>query len=70
MIDPRQVAFDIDGVIANTMQLFIDIAKEVYGINTVRYGSITRYDLNTCLDIGTDIISDIVQKSDRSHVVL
>ena len=62
MIDPRQVAFDIDGVIANTMQLFIDIAKEVYGINNVRYESITRYDLNTCLDIGPDIISDIVQR--------
>lgn len=62
MIDPRQVAFDIDGVIANTMQLFIDIAKAVYGIDTVRYESITRYDLNTCLDIGPDIISDIVQR--------
>jgi hypothetical protein len=62
MIDPRKVAFDIDGVIANTMQLFIDIAKDVYGIDTVRYDSITRYDLNDCLDIGPDIISDIVQR--------
>jgi hypothetical protein len=62
MIDPRKLAFDIDGVIANTMQLFIDIAKDVYGINTVRYESITRYDLNTCLDIGAGIISDIVQR--------
>jgi hypothetical protein len=62
MIDPRKVAFDIDGVIANTMQLFIDIAKDVYGINTVRYESITCYDLNTCLDIGLDTISDIVQR--------
>lgn len=62
MIDPRQVAFDIDGVIANTMQLFIDIAKEVYGIDTVRYECITRYDLNACLDIGPDIISEIVQR--------
>lgn len=62
MIDPRQVAFDIDGVIANTMQLFIDIARQVYGINTVCYKNITSYDLNTCLDIGPDIISDIVQR--------
>jgi 5'(3')-deoxyribonucleotidase len=62
MIDPRRVAFDIDGVIANTMQLFIDIAREVYGITTVRYENITRYDLNTCLDIGPEIISEIVQR--------
>jgi hypothetical protein len=62
MIDPRKVAFDIDGVIANTMQLFIDIAKDVYGINTIRYDSITRYNLDDCLDIGPDIISDIVQR--------
>jgi hypothetical protein len=62
MIHPRKVAFDIDGVVADTMQLFIDIAADVYGIDTVRYESITRYDLNTCLDIGADIISDIVQR--------
>lgn len=62
MIDPRRVAFDIDGVIADTMQLFIDIAREVYGITTVRYENITRYDLDTCLDIGPEIISEIVQR--------
>jgi hypothetical protein len=56
------VAFDIDGVIANTMQLFIDIAKDVYGINTIRYESITRYNLDDCLDTGPDIITDIVQR--------
>ncbi len=62
MIDPRRVAFDIDGVIADTMQLFIDIAREVYSITTVRYESITRYDLNTCLDIESELISEIVQR--------
>jgi hypothetical protein len=62
MIDPRRVAFDIDGVIANTMQLFIDIGRDVYGIDTVRYNSIIRYDLTTCLDIEPEIIADIVQR--------
>ncbi len=62
MIDPRRLAFDIDGVIANTMQLFIDIAQEVYDINTIRYDGMTRYDLNDCLDIGPQLVSDIVQR--------
>ena len=35
MIDPDLVAFDIDGVIAHTMQLFLDILKTVYGVNHI-----------------------------------
>lgn len=35
MIDSRRLAFDIDGVVANTMQLFLDILNDVYGINHI-----------------------------------
>jgi hypothetical protein len=62
MIDPQRVAFDIDGVIADTMQLFIDIAREIHGIDHIRHNSITCYDLETCLDMQPQVIADIVQR--------
>ena len=37
MIHPASVAFDIDGVIADTMTLFLDIARDVFHINGIRY---------------------------------
>lgn len=62
MIDPQRVAFDIDGVIADTMQLFIDIAREIHGIDHLRHNSITCYDLETCLGMRPQVIADIVQR--------
>ena len=37
MINPSSVAFDIDGVIADTMTLFFDISRDVFHINGIRY---------------------------------
>ena len=57
MINPKHLAFDIDGVLAHTMQLFLDILKTVYGINHIVYEDITQYQLDACLDVDPDIIS-------------
>ena len=57
MINPNHLAFDIDGVLAHTMQLFLDILKTVYGINHIAYDDITQYQLDACLDVDADIIS-------------
>ena len=62
MIDPRQLGFDIDGVVANTMQLFIDIAREVYGLNHISYQDITNYHLEECLDMRPETIRAIVAR--------
>jgi 5'(3')-deoxyribonucleotidase len=62
MIDPKSIAFDIDGVIANTMQLFIEIAREEHGVNWVHYKDITSYSLEECLELDPKIIKDIVQR--------
>jgi hypothetical protein len=32
-IRPSEVAFDIDGVLADTMSLYIDIAERDFGVN-------------------------------------
>ncbi|MEZ4524659.1 MAG: hypothetical protein R2941_01895 [Desulfobacterales bacterium] len=62
MINPASLAFDIDGVVADTMRLFLDIAREDHGIHDVRYEHITRYMLEECLDIHPDIIADVIAK--------
>ena len=62
MIDPASVAFDIDGVFADTMTLFIDIARDEYDIDGISYEDITCYQLEDCLDIDKTIIQDIITK--------
>ncbi len=62
IIDPASVAFDIDGVFADTMTLFIDIAREEYNIDGIRYEDITCYTLEECINIGDKLINAIIAK--------
>ncbi|MEJ2039977.1 MAG: haloacid dehalogenase [Desulfosarcinaceae bacterium] len=61
-IDPRRAAFDIDGVIADTMHLFLDIAREVYDVRHIGYGDITSYQLDQCLDMDPAVIEAITDR--------
>lgn len=61
-IQPAAVAFDIDGVIADTMTLFLDIAREDYAIEGIELSDITSYDLEKCLDIDVGILTEISRK--------
>jgi uncharacterized protein len=60
-ITPGAVAFDIDGVVANTMRLFIEIARDKYQIDGLRYSDITDYDLTACLDLEESEVYGIAQ---------
>ncbi len=60
MINPASIAFDIDGVVANTMALFIDIARNSFNINSIGYEDITTYYLEDCIDIDKSIITEII----------
>ncbi len=62
MIDPSAVAFDIDGVIADTMTLFLEIARETHDIGGLRYSDITSYALDECLNVPRDILDDIAHR--------
>ncbi len=62
MIDPTSVAFDFDGVIADTMSLFLDIARDVFNINGIRYEDITRYNLVDCLQLEPEVVEAVVQR--------
>ncbi|MBW1744291.1 MAG: hypothetical protein JRJ47_12825 [Deltaproteobacteria bacterium] len=39
MVTPENIAFDIDGVFANTMGLFLEIARKDFGINNHKYAT-------------------------------
>jgi hypothetical protein len=62
MIDPSSVAFDIDGVVADTMALFLDIARKEYRVNGIRYEDITSYLLAECLDMDPALIDAILNR--------
>jgi hypothetical protein len=65
---PETTAFDIDGVIADTMRLFIDIVRETFNVRHVRYADITSYNLEDCLDLDPAIIdAAIAQIIDGTH---
>jgi len=60
-IDPGAVAFDVDGVVADTMSLFIDIARAKHNIHGLSKEQMTSYALDTCLPLEREIITDIVK---------
>ena len=62
MIDPTSVAFDIDGVVADTMTLFLDIARNEFDVHHIRYEDITCYTLEECLDISADILYQLIDR--------
>ncbi|MBU0482048.1 MAG: hypothetical protein KKG47_13200 [Proteobacteria bacterium] len=57
-IDSRHIGFDIDCVVADTMEAFIRIAREEHSI-MVSPDDITEFMVEECLDIDRMIIDDI-----------
>ncbi|GAB6908037.1 Haloacid dehalogenase domain protein hydrolase [Desulfosarcina cetonica] len=62
MIDPKALAFDIDGVIADTMHLFLDILRDHYDVHSVRYEDITCYRLDQCLSVDDAVLEAATQR--------
>lgn len=61
-IDPRAVAFDVDGVVADTMHLFLRIAREEFGVDGFRYEDITCYHLPDCLDMDPAVMDQVIAR--------
>lgn len=57
-IPPRQLGFDIDGVVADTTEAFIRLAREDYEV-TVSSEEITDFTVENCLAIQPEIIAEI-----------
>lgn len=61
-IDLRSMAFDIDGVVADTMGSFIRVAKEDFGVTGLKKEDITSYWLETCLPLSDNIIDSVTTR--------
>jgi len=59
-IEPSQTAFDVDGVVADTMALFLRLARERYGLHYLTKDHIRDYDLYQCLDLSREVIDDLI----------
>ncbi len=57
-IDPHLIGFDIDCVVADTMEAFIRLAAEEYNIK-IRPEEITSFQVEKCLAINPEIIEEI-----------
>ncbi|NTW35396.1 MAG: haloacid dehalogenase [Syntrophobacteraceae bacterium] len=54
------MAFDIDGVVADTMATFLNLARERYGLSHLTKEHIYLYDLYQCLELDKEIIDDLI----------
>lgn len=61
-INPSSLAFDIDGVVADTMRLFLDITREDYGVRDLRYEDLTCYELSECVDLPEHVLDGAISK--------
>lgn len=61
LIDPCMLAFDIDGVVANTMALFVRLAHERYGLTHISKQDMLSYNLSECLDMEKHILEDLIR---------
>ena len=62
MIDPSRLAFDIDDVFADTMGLFLQIARSDYQINHIRHEDITSYMIEECVDAEPRVLEEIFNR--------
>lgn len=61
-LKPETLAFDIDGVVADTMGLFLTMAREEYGIGNIAYDDIRDYHLESCLDMDHGVMTEILER--------
>ncbi|MDI6854232.1 MAG: haloacid dehalogenase [Deltaproteobacteria bacterium] len=63
-----RLAFDIDGVVADIMTTFLDMAKERNGPHPYSYEHITTFRLEECLDLPSGLIDILIRELiDRPH---
>lgn len=58
-IDPRLIGFDIDGVVADTVEAFLRLGRERHGIGPFTPSQITDFEVAKCLPIEPAIIDAI-----------
>jgi uncharacterized HAD superfamily protein len=60
-IPPRELAFDIDGVFADTFRVFVETAQKDYGVR-IEYEDITEYEFLSVIDMEEAVASEIIDR--------
>jgi uncharacterized HAD superfamily protein len=60
LIAPELLAFDIDGVVADTMAMFVQLARERYGLTDLTKDHLNQYDLFRCLTVDRSVIEELI----------
>jgi hypothetical protein len=64
----HRLAFDIDGVVADIMTTFLDLARVHHGPHPFTYQDITTFKLEECLDLPPRLIDRLIRELiDRPH---
>jgi len=58
-IDPKEIGFDIDGVVADTTEAFLRLARKDFSIYDIEESNITEFDVSKCLPIADEIVEEI-----------
>ncbi len=61
-IQISEIGFDIDGVVADTMEAFIRLARDEFGIEDLKKEQMTSYWLEECLSIPADTVMAIIER--------
>lgn len=61
-IDPGLIGFDIDGVVADTAEAFIRLARSDYGVDNISAEDITEFVVEDCLPLDAELIGEIFQR--------
>ncbi len=59
-IRPDQLAFDIDGVVADTMEVFVQLARNHDGLQHLTKEDLVRYDLHRCVPADSTVVDDLI----------
>ena len=59
-IRPSEIAFDIDGVVADPMAVFVELARERCGLRNLSREDLTCYDLSKCLPLDPRSIDELI----------
>ena len=66
-IPTQHIAFDIDGVCADTVGLFIDITANEFGMTSFSHADVTQYSFFETMDITPDEINQIIDQIINGH---
>ncbi|MCK5229271.1 MAG: hypothetical protein KAR13_03340 [Desulfobulbaceae bacterium] len=61
-IDPGLIGFDIDGVVADTAEAFIRLARSDYGVDYISVEDITDFVVEDCLPLDAELVDEIFNR--------